>query len=113
MDWINGIKDLHSANNLLGDLVDDIISGEIDSQKEIPNQIATAQKELESAKKCFLEAGAKMVKARFREEVVSDGDVIELEGNISALTIHADQNRLKNENHNLKTVVTWLEEVKE
>ena len=49
----------------------------------------------------------KMVKARFREEAVNDGDEIELADGVLAVTIHVDPERV------LKTVVTWLEEVKE
>ena len=48
-----------------------------------------------------------MIKVRFREEAVRDGDVIELEGDISALSIHTDPTR------DMSTFVTWLEEVKE
>ena len=49
-----------------------------------------------------------MVKARFREAAVNDGDVIEFPNIMQAsITIHVNSKR------ELKTVVTWLEQVKE
>lgn len=50
-----------------------------------------------------------MIKARFREIPVRDGDVIEIPGRLlnKSVTTHVDTGR------ELPTVVTWLEEVKE
>jgi hypothetical protein len=50
-----------------------------------------------------------MIKMRFREMAVRDGDVIEIPGRIlnKSVTAHVDLNR------ELHTVITWLEEVKE
>ena len=55
MDWIKGIRQLHSANSILAGLVDDIIAGENINQKEIPERITTTQSALEDAKKYFVE----------------------------------------------------------
>ena len=51
-----------------------------------------------------------MVKARFREVSVKDGDEIELGGHIltESVTIHADHSE-----GGMKYIVTWLEGVKE
>lgn len=55
MEWIKGIKQLHTAKNILEGIEDEIVAGSIGSAEEIQKRIGYVQSALEVAKNHFTE----------------------------------------------------------